>query len=130
MVSDHSDRERKNPLPPHGLLFPISSKCSFIDTFYPIDRITHTMVFVTPIVEHWLEREIGIWVHHEGSLLPWSYILLPGHWAAVSLKLYLYNFIWIGLGSHLSIQRRSIGRYLPLIIIITNKIMLMLKVSA
>ena len=25
MVTDHSDSERGNPLPPHGLLFPISS---------------------------------------------------------------------------------------------------------
>ena len=23
---------------------------------HPTDRITHTMVFVTPVVEHWLER--------------------------------------------------------------------------
>ena len=30
MVKDHSDRERRNPLPPHRLLFPISSKGSFI----------------------------------------------------------------------------------------------------
>ena len=30
MVKDHSDSERGNPLPPHGLLIPISSKCSFI----------------------------------------------------------------------------------------------------
>ena len=27
MVKDHSDSERGNPLPPHRLLFPISSKC-------------------------------------------------------------------------------------------------------
>ena len=26
MVKDHSDSERGNPLPPHGLLFPISGK--------------------------------------------------------------------------------------------------------
>ena len=26
MIKDHSDNERGNPLPPHGLLFPISSK--------------------------------------------------------------------------------------------------------
>ena len=44
MVKDHSDSERENPLPPHGLLFPISS------------------------VEHWLERETAQWVHHEGSI--------------------------------------------------------------
>ena len=30
MVNDHSDSERGNPLLPHGLLFPISSKGSFI----------------------------------------------------------------------------------------------------
>ena len=29
MVKDHSDSENGNPLPPHGLLFPISSKGSF-----------------------------------------------------------------------------------------------------
>ena len=32
MVKDHSDSEKVNPLPPHGLLFPISSKGSFIFT--------------------------------------------------------------------------------------------------
>ena len=32
MVKDHSDCERGNPLPPHGLLFPINSKGSFICT--------------------------------------------------------------------------------------------------
>ena len=30
MIKDHSDSGRGNPLPPHGLLFPISSKDSFI----------------------------------------------------------------------------------------------------
>ena len=30
MVKDHSDSKRGNPLLPHGLLFPISSKGSFI----------------------------------------------------------------------------------------------------
>ena len=31
-VTDHSDSERGNPLPLHGLLFPINSKGSFICT--------------------------------------------------------------------------------------------------
>ena len=86
MVKDHSDSERGNSLPPHGLLFPISSKGSFI-CIIP-DRITHTTAFVTPVVEHWLEREIAQWVHamkdrsddpshHEQTLLPRSYISLP-----------------------------------------------------
>ena len=30
MVKDHSDSERGNPLPPHGILFPVSSKGYFI----------------------------------------------------------------------------------------------------
>ena len=87
MVKNHTDSERGNPLPPHGLLFPISSKGSFICTIP--DRITHTTAFVTPVVEHWLEREIAQWVHpmkdrsddpprHERTLLPRSYISLLG----------------------------------------------------
>ena len=82
MVMDHSYSERGNPLPPHGLLVPISSNGSFICTIPQIGYYT----FVTPVVEHWLEREISQWVHHEGSIrrpaaswedtLPWSYISL------------------------------------------------------
>ena len=52
---------------------------------HPIDRITDTTAFGTPVVGHWLEREIGQWVHpmkdrsvdpshHERTLLPGSYI--------------------------------------------------------
>ena len=33
---------------------------------HPTDRIAHTTAFVTPVVEHWLERDIAQWVHHEG----------------------------------------------------------------
>ena len=65
MVKDHSDSERGNPLPPHGLLFPISSKGSFICT---IDRTSHKTAFVTPVMEDWMEREMTQWVHHEGSI--------------------------------------------------------------
>ena len=46
MVKDHSDSERGNPLPPHGLLFPNSSKGSFICTIpqtgYHIPRPFYT----------------------------------------------------------------------------------------
>ena len=86
MVKDHSDSEKGNPLPPHRLLFPINSKGSFICTIP--DRIAHTTAFVTPVMEHWLEREIAQWVHpmkdrsddpshHERTLLPRSYISFP-----------------------------------------------------
>ena len=60
MVKYHSDSDRGNPLLPHGLLFPISSKGSFICIIS--DRITHTTAFVTPVVEHWLERETAQWL--------------------------------------------------------------------
>ena len=53
----------------------------------PTDMIAHTTAFVTPVVDHWLEREIAHWVHpmkdrsgdsshHERKLLPRSYISL------------------------------------------------------
>ena len=56
----------------------------------PTYRIAHTTAFVTPVVEHWLEREIAQWVnpmkdrsdgpsHHERTFLPRSYISLPEH---------------------------------------------------
>ena len=59
MVKDHSDNERGNPLLQHRPLFPISSKGSFY-MHHPTDRIIHTTAFVTPVVEHWLEREVAI----------------------------------------------------------------------
>ena len=54
---------------------------------HPTDWIPNTTASVTPVVEHWLEREITQWVHptkdrsndpshHEWTLLPQSYILL------------------------------------------------------
>ena len=86
MVKDHSDNEKGKPLPPHGLLFPIKQQGLFY-MHHPTDRIAHTTAFVTPVVEHWLEREIAQWVHatkdrsddpshHERTLLPRSYISL------------------------------------------------------
>ena len=82
MVKNHSDSEKGNPLPPHKLLLSINSKGSCICT------IPQTTAFVTPVVEHWLQREIAQWVHpmkdrsndpshHERTFLPQSYISLP-----------------------------------------------------
>ena len=44
---------------------------------HPTDRIAHTTAFVTPVVEHRLERQIAQWVHsHEESIrrpiAPWA----------------------------------------------------------
>ena len=52
--------ERRNPLPSlHGQGFFV---CSISD------RIALTTALITPVVEHWLEREIAQWVHHERTL--------------------------------------------------------------
>ena len=86
MVKDHSDSERGNPLPQHGLLFSIKSKGSFICTIPQTGK--HIPRPLLPVVEHWLEQEIAQWVHsmkdqsddpshHEQTLLPQSYISLP-----------------------------------------------------
>ena len=47
-----------SPLLPHGLLFPIGNKGSFICTF-PTDRIANTTAFDRPVVDHWLELKIA-----------------------------------------------------------------------
>ena len=68
MVRDNSDNQRRNSLLPlDGLLFPIISKGSFYMR-HSTDRIAHTTAFVTPVVELDVEREIGQWVNHEGSI--------------------------------------------------------------
>ena len=66
MVKDHSDSERGNLLPPQRVIFPISSKVFYMH--HPTDGIIHTTAFVTPVVEHWLEREIA-WVTETGGSL-------------------------------------------------------------
>ena len=57
---------------------------------HPTDRITHTTAFATPVVEHWLEREIAQWVHHEGSIrrpiAPWANALTMELYLAPHLK--------------------------------------------
>ena len=66
---------------------------------HPTDRITHT-AFVTPDVEHWLEREIAQWVHSmkdrsddpSRTLLPQSYISL--------LSTYNTHILWIAAVFH------------------------------
>ena len=76
---------------------------------HPTDRIAHTTALFTPVVEHWLKREIAQWVHpmkdrsddpshHERTLLQRGYIsLLTKHRNTISkhtrLKGTLFNKI-------------------------------------
>ena len=70
---------------------------------HPTDRITHTTAFVTPVVEHWLEREIAQWVHpmkdrsddpshHERTLHLWA--TSRSHTVEWQLILYLYLAVY------------------------------------
>ena len=47
MVKDHSDSERENRLPPHGLLFSINSKGSFICTSHRQDNTYHGLCYTS-----------------------------------------------------------------------------------
>ena len=50
MVKDHRDETEHSLLPLHGYS-PISYKESIIYMHHPTERITHTMIFVTPVME-------------------------------------------------------------------------------
>ena len=57
MVKGPLDSERK---PAAATIATLSDEQQgFFYMHYPTDRITHTTAFVTPVVEHWLEREIA-----------------------------------------------------------------------
>ena len=54
MVEDHSEEIRCRHM---GYSFLLAARVLYMH--HPTDRKTHTMAFVTPVVEHWLEREIA-----------------------------------------------------------------------
>ena len=80
VVNDHSDSERRNPL------LPLRGEQGFLYMHHPTYRRIYTTAFVTPVVEHGLEREIANRLtmkdrsddtsHHEQTLLPRSYVSL------------------------------------------------------
>ena len=47
MVDDHSERERGNPLSPHGLLFPISSKVLLYASSHRKDNTYHGLCYTS-----------------------------------------------------------------------------------
>ena len=66
MVKDHSDSKRETRGRHMGYSFRLAARVFYMH--HPTYMITHTTAFVTPVVEHWLERELAQWVHHEGSI--------------------------------------------------------------
>ena len=47
--------------PSNGNQHPLLPPYGFFYMHHPTDRIAHTTAFVTPVVEHWLEREGHLW---------------------------------------------------------------------
>ena len=82
---------------------------------HPTDMIIHTMAFVEPVMEHWLEREIAQWDHpikdqsddYERTLLPQSYILLLEKGFHSSHSNLLFSMFFMSTRKHYSIK------YLP-----------------
>ena len=88
MVKDHSDSERGNPLPPHGLLFSINSKGSLYAPSHRQDNTYHSLCYTTrgalagrrnssmaPDHEESIRRPIAPWV----NTLTTELHLAPGH---------------------------------------------------
>ena len=62
MVKDHADSERNLLLPLCGYSIQLALIAARVLLYaQPTDRTTHTTVFVTPVMEHWLEQEIAQW---------------------------------------------------------------------
>ena len=56
------------------------------------DRITHTMAFVTPVVKHWLEREIDRWAYlFESACMNKTYNKGVHICTGMFLSLYVYR---------------------------------------
>ena len=58
MVKEHSDREETR-CRHMGDSFRLAARDGFFYMHHPADRITHITAFVTPVVDSWLEREMG-----------------------------------------------------------------------
>ena len=65
---------------------------------HPTDSITHTTAFGKPVVEHWLEREIAQWVHHEGliprPIAPWANALTTKLYMVIKLGMEINQLLW------------------------------------
>ena len=68
MVKDHLDSERVKLAAATTWAIHSDQQQRFFNIHHPTDRIIRTTAFVTPVMEHWLERVKAQWVYHEGSI--------------------------------------------------------------
>ena len=72
---------------------------------HPIDRIVHTTAFVTPVMEHWLEREISKWKTKMKISLCYDHEKQDKVIYNILIKSSLYNYI---IGYSGSAQSRTL----------------------
>ena len=65
---------------------------------HPTDRIAHTTAFVTPVVEHWLKREIAQWVHRLKVLISYGLITQAYIYMYLSGCTHMYAYRWWSTG--------------------------------
>ena len=63
MVKDHSDSENETRCRHIGYSYRLTPRVLLYAPSHRQDSIVQTTAFVTPVVEHWLQREIAQWVH-------------------------------------------------------------------
>ena len=78
MVKDHSDSEKRNPLPPHGLLFPINSKGFLYAPSHRQDSTYYGLWYTSRNGSTPMKDRSDDPSQHERTLLPRSYISLLG----------------------------------------------------
>ena len=83
-----------------GYSFRLSTRVLLYAPSHRQDRIAHTTAFVTPVVEHWLEREIAQWVPMSIYISVCQSVCL---YIYLSVYLYLYVFLSVYLSICLSI---------------------------
>ena len=64
MVKDQSDSLERKPATATSWATLSSEQQGIFHMHHSTDRISHIMMFVIPVVEHWLEQEIAQWVQH------------------------------------------------------------------
>ena len=90
MVKDRSINKRGNPLPPHGLLFPISSNCSFICIIPQTGSHKPYVLLHQSWITGWNE-----WVHHEGSIRRPIAPFSVSHVNSIIIYIFIYLLTYI-----------------------------------
>ena len=97
MVKDHSDCERK----------PATATWAILSDYmhHPTDRMTYT--FITPVVEHWLEREIAWILQSRVVFICYSFFLSRNHTSDtdVTIKNNTFNVLSTSLNNNKKILR-------------------------